>query len=139
MLRALSVLVFVGNVSLRMAFGGETLQTVSGHAYTNATVVRMDPLGVNIIHSKGSARVLFSDLPRVTADRLGYDPAKAAEFQKQIESQRQEMADIALLQTQNRRRYNTTGCLGWEDSLDRNDQALSSQRKGNHRFQKVRF
>ena len=56
------------------------ITTTSGKAYENCRIFKLDPDGVFFAHSLGSAKVLYNDMPDSVRRRLGYDPAKAAEY-----------------------------------------------------------
>ncbi|MBL9178474.1 MAG: hypothetical protein JNM65_10445 [Verrucomicrobiaceae bacterium] len=66
------------------------IETVHGKVYRQCKIVRRDADGVAFTHQKGTARVLFSDLPEATRAELGYSPKAAAELQKTREHERTE-------------------------------------------------
>lgn len=56
------------------------IETVHGKVYRQCKIVRRDADGVAFTHQKGTARVLFSDLPEATRAELGYSAKAAAEL-----------------------------------------------------------
>jgi hypothetical protein len=66
----------------------DTITTISGTTYSDASVTKTTPAAISITHSTGMAKIPFKDLPAVTQKKYGYDPAKAAEYEEQ-EAQRQ--------------------------------------------------
>lgn len=66
----------------------DTITTISGTTYSDATVTKTTPAAISIVHSTGMAKIPFKDLPAATQKKYGYDPAKAAEYEAQ-EAQRQ--------------------------------------------------
>lgn len=66
----------------------DTITTISGTTYSDATVTKTTPAAISIAHSTGMAKIPFKDLPAATQKKYGYDPAKAAESETQ-EAQRQ--------------------------------------------------
>ncbi len=67
----------------------DSLTTTDGKTYTNITIKRSDPSGIDIVYSAGAVHLLFANLPKEIQDKYGYDPAKAQAFlaQKAVESQ----------------------------------------------------
>jgi ATPase subunit of ABC transporter with duplicated ATPase domains len=66
----------------------DTITTISGTTYSEASVTKTTPTAISIMHSTGTAKIPFKDLPAATQKKYGYDPAKAAEYEEQ-EAQRQ--------------------------------------------------
>ena len=66
----------------------DTITTISGTTYSDATVTKTTPAAISIVHSTGMAKIPFKELPAATQKKYGYDPAKAAEYEAQ-EAQRQ--------------------------------------------------
>ena len=66
----------------------DTITTISGTTYSDATVTKTAPAAISIVHSTGMAKIPFKELPAATQKKYGYDPAKAAEYEAQ-EAQRQ--------------------------------------------------
>jgi hypothetical protein len=58
------------------------IKTNFGKVYTNCQVVQTDPDGVLIRHQNGCAKLLFSDLPEDARAMLGYNPERAAQYEK---------------------------------------------------------
>ena len=69
-----------------------SITTRSGLTYERCTIRRVESDGINIIHSKGIARIAFSELPDEYQKRYGYDPNYAGQF-----SVAQAKANIAQL------------------------------------------
>jgi hypothetical protein len=66
----------------------DTITTISGTTYSDASVTKTTPAAISITHSTGMAKIPFKDLPAAMQKKYGYDPAKAAEYEEQ-EAQRQ--------------------------------------------------
>lgn len=66
-----------------------TIQTIHGKTYQQCKIVQRDPDGVAFTHLKGTARVLFNDLPESTRLELGYNAQAAAELETNREQARQ--------------------------------------------------
>lgn len=62
------------------------IQTIHGKSYRQCKIVQRDPDGVAFTHQKGTARVLFSDLPEAMRAELGYN-AKAEAALEQSRTQ----------------------------------------------------
>jgi len=71
----------------------DTITTISGTTYSDASVTKTTPTAISIVHSTGMAKIPFKDLPAATQKKYGYDPARAADFEaqeaQQAETQRQ--------------------------------------------------
>lgn len=72
--------------SLEMA----VIETIHGRIYQRCKIVQRDAEGVAFTHQKGTARVLFSDLPEATRTELGYNAKAAADVLKAREHEREE-------------------------------------------------
>lgn len=57
-----------------------TITTTTGMKYERCTITRVEPDGLSILHSRGAAKIAFTQLPSVYATRYGYDPAKATQY-----------------------------------------------------------
>ena len=64
------------------------VSTIQGSVYSNATVLRVEPDGLNIRHSSGIAKVFFWELPREVAAKYGYRPERASAYQKKVAAAR---------------------------------------------------
>ncbi|TDU66052.1 hypothetical protein EI77_03789 [Prosthecobacter fusiformis] len=71
-----------------------SISTLTGKTYRQCEIVKVHPDGVSFTHANGAAKVLFTDLSQEWRNRLGYDPAKAAAYQREQEERRQEQAAI---------------------------------------------
>ena len=56
--------------------------TVNGATYSNATFGRVTPTTVSVFHSTGIATLQLNQLPLELQQKLGYDPNRAAEYEK---------------------------------------------------------
>jgi hypothetical protein len=68
----------------------DTIHTIRGKTYQQCKIVQRDADGVAFTHLKGTARVLFSDLPESTRFELGYNAQAAAALEKERELAREE-------------------------------------------------
>jgi hypothetical protein len=59
-----------------------TIETAQGKTYERCKIMKRDPDGVLFSHSKGVAKVLFSDLSEPMRNALGYDAFKADAYEK---------------------------------------------------------
>lgn len=76
------------------------IQTLQGRSYKQCKIVQRDPEGVTFTHQKGTARLLFSELPESTRYQLGYSPKAAADLEKSRAQARQEKAAAQRLNQQ---------------------------------------
>jgi len=60
------------------------ITTVSGVTYSNCTVRRVEPDGINVFYSKGIAKIPFTDLPESYREKYGYDPEKATAYRQAV-------------------------------------------------------
>lgn len=60
-----------------------TIETAQGKVYERCKVMKRDPDGVSFSHSKGVAKVLFSDLSEPMRNALGYDAVKADAYERE--------------------------------------------------------
>lgn len=82
-------------LSLASGFGApatelDTIHTLHGKTYLDCKIVQRDADGVAFTHRKGTARVLFKDLPESTRAELGYNAQAAAALDKQRQDARKE-------------------------------------------------
>jgi len=81
----------------------DTITTISGTTYSDASVTKTTPAAISITHSTGTAKIPFKDLPAATQKKYGYDATKAAEYETQ-EAQRaaeqKQRADALRLQAE---------------------------------------
>jgi len=74
-----------------------TLSTTDGNTYTNVTVKRSDPSGIDIVYDAGAVHIPFEKLSAEIQKQYGYDPIKAADFVKQkAAAQVQADAELAI-------------------------------------------
>lgn len=88
----------LGLAAVATALEVATIQTVQGKTYQHCTILKRDPDGVAFSHRKGTARVLYSDLPEAARGELGYDAKKEADFEKAREQTKQAKLKERLLQ-----------------------------------------
>jgi len=62
----------------------EDITTTDGTVYKNIKISETTPIGINFVSDDKACWVDFRDLPPDTAKKYGYDPAKAAEFEKML-------------------------------------------------------
>ncbi len=70
-----------------------TLKTQSGMVYNNYKFTRSEPDGITISHSKGIAKISFKDLPNEFVKNYNYDPLKADEYAREMETKRATYAE----------------------------------------------
>ena len=71
------------------AFEPTTIETVQGKSYERCKIIKREPDGISFSHSKGMAKVLFSDFSEPMRNALGYDAVKADAYEKdQAESRK---------------------------------------------------
>ena len=76
----------------------DTITTISGTTYSDASVTKTTPTAISIVHSTGMAKIPFKDLPAATQKKYGYDPARAADFEAQEAQQKAEQQQRAEAQ-----------------------------------------
>ena len=63
---------------------GEDITTIDGTVYKDIRITETTPIGLNFVCNDKACWVDFRDLPPDVAQKYGYDPAKAAEFEKAL-------------------------------------------------------
>ena len=63
---------------------GEDITTTDGTVYKDIRVTEITPIGINFVSNEKACWTDFRDLPPDVAQKYGYDPAKAAEFEKSL-------------------------------------------------------
>jgi len=63
---------------------GEDITTIDGTVYKDIRITETTPIGLNFVSNDKACWVDFRDLPPDVAQKYGYDPAKAAEFEKAL-------------------------------------------------------
>lgn len=63
---------------------GEDITTIDGTTYKEIRITETTPLGINFVSDDRACWVDFRDLPPDVAAKYGYDPVKAAEFEKSL-------------------------------------------------------
>jgi type II secretory pathway pseudopilin PulG len=61
----------------------EVITNLEGRVFSNATVIRVEPDGINIRHSGGITKMFFWELSTELQEQYGYDPQKAAAYNRQ--------------------------------------------------------
>ena len=69
---------------LTAAVSAEDVTTTDGTVYKDIKISETTPIGINFVSSEKACWVDFRDLPPDTAKKYGYDPAKAADFEKAL-------------------------------------------------------
>ncbi len=64
------------------AYEPTTIETAQGKIYQRCKIIKRDPDGVSFAHSRGTAKVLFSDLSESMRNSLGYDARKEEAYEK---------------------------------------------------------
>lgn len=72
----------------------QEISTLAGKTYRDCHIVNVHPDGVSFRHASGAAKVLFTDLSQEWRSRLGYDPEKAAAYQREQEQLRLKQAEL---------------------------------------------
>lgn len=88
----LSLTLGLGSLTARAESVG-TISTLAGKVYRHCQILKVEPDGVSFIHSKGAAKVLFMDMPKEWRGKLGYNPAKAEAYEREIAARRQAEID----------------------------------------------
>lgn len=63
---------------------GRTITTLSGTTYTGVKISRSEPSALQIMNSRGVARIPFTDLPENIKEEFDYDPEKAADYEREL-------------------------------------------------------
>lgn len=79
----LIVTIQLGLVVATSAFEPTTIETAQGKIYQRCKIMKREPDGVFFSHSKGTAKVLYSDLVESMRNALGYDAVKADAYAKE--------------------------------------------------------
>ncbi len=64
---------------------GDDITTIDGTVYKDIRVTEITPLGINFDSNAQACWIDFRDLPADVAKKYGYDPVKAAEFEKALD------------------------------------------------------
>ncbi|MCO5045345.1 MAG: hypothetical protein M9935_08740 [Kiritimatiellae bacterium] len=62
-----------------------TITTRKGTTYENCRLLRVEPDGISYAHSRGIAKLLFSELPPEFAKRYGYNPQAARDYSEAVQ------------------------------------------------------
>jgi len=76
---ALFLILCVASVAL-----ADDFKTIDGKEYKNAKLSRVEPDGIVITFSGGIVKIPFAEMSPDIQKNYGYDPAAAADFQKQV-------------------------------------------------------
>lgn len=88
----LIVIIQLGLTIAASAFEPTTIETAQGKVYERCKIIKRDPDGISFSHSKGTAKVLYSDLSESMRNALGYDAAKADAYEKEQAASRKAAA-----------------------------------------------
>ena len=94
-MKTFSLLIVTIQLGLTMAvsaFEPTTIETAQGKTYVGCKILKRDPDGISFSHSKGMAKVLYSDLNAPMRNALGYDAVKADAYEKEQAEARKEAA-----------------------------------------------
>ncbi|MDB6137889.1 MAG: hypothetical protein JWO94_961 [Verrucomicrobiaceae bacterium] len=97
----LALIVLLAVSTLVGADEGEALHitTVGGQTYSQCQVVQMYPDGVAFRHSRGMAKILFTDLNPEWRQHFGYDAAKVEAYNQKVSEDRIRARDVAAART----------------------------------------
>ena len=84
----ISVLFVLCCLAIQSAFAVESnlVLTVDGTTYSNVTFGAATPAAVKVFHSSGIASLPLAKLPPELQQRFGYDPQKAADYNRQTQA-----------------------------------------------------
>jgi hypothetical protein len=103
-------------LTLAVVVHAEDIATTSGTIYSNVTVKRAEPDALVLLTAKGILRVPFSELPKDTATKFGYDETKAAEYQR-LKAIAQNQAAEEASRTRERAKAKAKADAGSEDTF----------------------
>jgi hypothetical protein len=89
-LSLLIVAIQLGLTVVATAYEPTTIETAQGKTYQRCKIIKRDPDGVSFSHSRGTAKVLFSDLSEPMRNALGYDARKEEAYEKEHAEARKE-------------------------------------------------
>ena len=95
--RILALALLLAVTSHLRADEGEALdiKTTSGKTYSHCQVVRVYPDGVAFRHSKGMAKVLFTDMTTEWRQHFGYDAAKVEAYDRKVSEDRAKAREVS--------------------------------------------
>lgn len=83
-----------------------TITTLKGVTYENCRLLRVEPDGISYTHSRGIAKLFFSELPPEYAKRYGYNPQAARDYSQAVHERqaqfRQDQEDATARDLQDR-------------------------------------
>ncbi|WP_395751243.1 hypothetical protein [Prosthecobacter sp.] len=89
-LSLLIVVIQLGFVVAAKAYEPTTIETAHGKKYLQCKIIKRDPDGVSFTHSRGTAKVLFSEMSEPMRNALGYDARKEDDYEKaRLESRKE--------------------------------------------------
>ena len=88
----LTLTILLGLALTASALDPTTIETTQGKTFQQCKILKRDPDGVSFSHSKGVAKVLYSDLSTSMRNSLGYDAIKADAYEKEHVEARKEAA-----------------------------------------------
>ncbi len=88
----LIVTIQLGLTIAATAYEPTTIETAQGKVYQRCRIIKRDPDGVAFAHSRGTAKVLYSDLSNSMRNALGYDARKEEAYERGLAEARKEAA-----------------------------------------------
>jgi hypothetical protein len=79
-------------VAKQVSAGTFDITVNDGTTYRKCRIIRVEPDGITLLHSKGVAKIEFPDLPEEYSEAYGYDPAEAEEYSLAAEKRQDEFA-----------------------------------------------
>jgi hypothetical protein len=70
----------------------DDFKTIDGKEYKKATVSRVEPDGIVIVHSSGIVKIPFVELSAELQKKYGYQPEKAKAYADQVDAQQRALA-----------------------------------------------
>lgn len=89
-----------------------TLTTLDGRSFTNATITRIDPIGISLMTDSGIRRLAFTNLQEASRAQFGYDPRRATEAIREAEDRR-----TSALEANQQRHELAKRWAPWESSI----------------------
>jgi hypothetical protein len=82
----MKAIAFVCTALFVLAFGvlADDFKTLDGKDYKGVTISRVEPDGIMVATDSGIEKIPFTNLPKDVQKKYGYDPAKAAKYQKAV-------------------------------------------------------
>ena len=84
-------------IAFSICIAGQTVEiitTTTGKTFQHCRIFKVDPDGVMFFHQHGGAKILFTDMTADSRNELGYDPEKAASYEKEIAAKQSKQREI---------------------------------------------